>query len=91
MARGIRTLRPDRMPRGGAFTSRGAETLFEAVGRCAIDWDGRAGDASYDLSQFVRAHYGYFRHRDDVFALLGQTLCAPSRKVADPLLRRIAA
>lgn len=76
---------------GGAFTNRGAETLFEAVGRCAIDWDGRAGDASYDLSQFVRAHYGYFRHRDDVFALLGQTLCAPSRKVADPLLRRIAA
>ncbi|MGV8896858.1 MAG: hypothetical protein ACOH10_04650 [Rhodoglobus sp.] len=76
---------------GGAFTNRGEETLFEAAGRCAVDWDGRAQDGTYDLSQFVRADYGYFTHRDDAFAQLGQTLCAPSRMIADPLLRRVAA
>ena len=76
---------------GGAFTNSGRETLFEAVGRCAVDWDGRASDGVYDLSQFVRADYGYFTHRDDAFSQLGQTLCGPSRSIADPLLRRIAA
>lgn len=76
---------------GGAFTNRGAETLFEAVGRCAVDWDGQAHDDEYDLSHFVRADYGYFTNRDDAFAQLGQTLCTPSRLIADPVLRRIAA
>ena len=76
---------------GGSFTNRGPETLFEAAGRCAVNWDARADDDGYGLSQFVRADYGYFANRDDAFRQLGQTLCAPSRLVADPVLRRIAA
>ncbi len=76
---------------GGSFTNRGSETLFEAAGRCAVDWDGRAHDNAYDLSQFVRADYGYFPNRDDAFRQLGQTLCAPSRVIVDPVFRHIAA
>ncbi|GAA4172500.1 hypothetical protein [Gryllotalpicola koreensis] len=79
--------------RGGrGFRNQGAETLFEAAGRCAVDWDGH-GDAGdpYDLSHFVRADLGHFADRDTVFARFGQTLCAPSRALADPILRRIAA
>jgi hypothetical protein len=76
---------------GGSFTNRGSETLFEAVGRCAVDWDGRADATAYNLSQFVRADYGYFANRDDAFRELGQTLCAPSRAIADPILRHITA
>lgn len=76
---------------GGAFTNRGAETLFEAVGRCVVDWDGRSHDDAYDLSHFVRADHGYFADRDEAFARLGQTLCAPTRLLAEPVLRRIAA
>lgn len=76
---------------GGTFTNSGAETLFEAVGRCAIDWDGQAHDDAYDLSHFVRADYGYFPDRDAAFARLGQTLCTPSRLLVDPILRHIAA
>ncbi len=76
---------------GGEFANHGAETLFEAVGRCAIDWDGRATDDAYDLSRFVRADHGYFADRDEAFARLGQTLCAPARALIDPVFRRIAA
>lgn len=76
---------------GGAFANHGAETLFEAVGRCAIDWDGQANDDAYDLSRFVRADHGYFANRDEAFARLGQTLCAPARALIDPLFRTIAA
>jgi hypothetical protein len=76
---------------GGAFANRGAETLFEAVGRCAIDWDGRTHNDDYDLSRFVRADLGFFADRDDAFARLGQTLNAPVRILIDPILRRIAA
>ncbi len=76
---------------GGSFTNRGSETLFEAIGRCAVDWDGRSHEDAYDLSHFVQADYGYFADRDDAFARLGQTLCMPTRLVADTVLRRIAA
>ncbi|MBL3698149.1 transglutaminase domain-containing protein [Leucobacter luti] len=76
---------------GGGFSNSGSETLFEAVGRCAIDWDGTTGDSAYDLSRFVRADLGYFADRDEAFARLGQTLCAPVRAVADVTLRRVAA
>ncbi len=76
---------------GGSFTNRGPETLFEAAGRCVVNWDVRGDNNAYGLSQYVRADYGYFANRDDAFRQLGQTLCAPSRLVADPVLRRIAA
>lgn len=78
--------------RGGSpFVNQGSETLFEAVGRCAVNWDGRSSSDPYDLSRFVRADYGYFTDRDQAFQQLGQTLCAPSRLIADPVLRRIEA
>ena len=78
--------------RGGhPFTNTGTETLFEAAGRCAVDWDGRETGGAYDLSRFVVADHGYFGSRDELFACLGQTLCAPARVLADPVLRRFAA
>lgn len=76
---------------GASFTNRGSETLFEAAGRCAIDWDGTLPGSAFDLSPFVRADLGYFTSRDDAFRELGQTLCAPARFVSEPILRRIAA
>jgi hypothetical protein len=77
---------------GGGFANRGSETLFEAVGRCAVSWDGRGHDDDpYDLSRFVRADLGRFPSRDLAFARMGQTLCAPTRLIADPILRRVAA
>lgn len=69
----------------------GAETLFEAVGRCAVDWDGVASDDEFDLSRFVRVDFGRFNHRDDAFEQLGQTLCLPSRFALEPILGRVAA
>lgn len=76
---------------GTAFTNDGTETLFEAAGRCAIDWDGATNGGEFDLSTFVRADFGYFADRDDAFQRLGQALCTPSRMIAEPVLRRIAA
>lgn len=75
---------------GDGFANTGAETLFEAAGRCAVDWDGRAA-GRYDLSRFVLADHGRFADRDELFARLGETLCLPSRTLLDPVLRRIAA
>jgi Transglutaminase-like superfamily len=76
---------------GGRFTNSGAETLFEAIGRCAVDWDGRSHDVEYDLSNFVRTDHGYFADRDRAFARLGQTLSSPFRIVADLVLRNVSA
>jgi transglutaminase-like putative cysteine protease len=76
---------------GTTFTNDGAETLFEAAGRCAIDWEGNTNGGEFDLSSFVRADFGYFADRDEAFHRLGQALCTPSRVIADPVLRRIAA
>lgn len=76
---------------GGSFTNNGSETLFEAAGRCAVDWDGQEADGAHDLSRFIRADHGYYANRDEAFAVHGQTLCAPSRLLADPVLRRVSA
>lgn len=76
---------------GGAFTNTGSETLFEAIGRCAVDWDGRSGESEFDLSRFVRVDHGYFQDRDTAFARLGQTLAPAFLIMLDPLLRRVSA
>lgn len=76
---------------GGAFTNAGSETLFEAIGRCAVDWDGRSSGSEFDLSRFVRVDHGYFVDRDTAFALLGQTLAPAFLTVLDPVLRRVSA
>ncbi|MEU1279210.1 transglutaminase domain-containing protein [Streptomyces sp. NPDC005805] len=80
---------------GGGFTNAGAETLFEALSRTAVDWDGTtvcpADGTSCDLSGSVLADLGHFDSRDELFAAHGQTLCAAARLVADPVLGRRSA
>jgi transglutaminase-like putative cysteine protease len=81
--------------RASGFTNAGAETLFEALSRTAVDWDGAtacAADAvSCDLSAHVLADLGHFDSRDDLFAHHGQTLCGPARWMAEPVLGRRSA
>ncbi|MEU6673499.1 transglutaminase domain-containing protein [Streptomyces sp. NPDC046925] len=81
--------------RATGFTNAGAETLFEALSRTAVDWDGAtacaADAASCDLSAHVRTDLGHFDSRDDLFARHGQTLCGPARWVAEPVLGRRSA
>jgi len=78
--------------RGGGFTNAGAETLFEALSRTAIDWDGvtlcPADGAACDLSAYVLADLGHFDSRDELFARHGQTLCRAARVLAEPVLSR---
>ncbi|GAA2476942.1 transglutaminase domain-containing protein [Streptomyces longisporus] len=78
--------------RGGGFTNAGAETLFEALSRTAVDWDGvtlcPADGASCDLSAYVLADLGHFDSRDELFARHGQTLCRTARVLAEPVLGR---
>ncbi|MEU1406677.1 transglutaminase domain-containing protein [Streptomyces sp. NPDC005728] len=81
---------------GGGFTNAGAETLFEALSRTAIDWDGAtvcpaAGAAACDLSAHVLADLGHFDSRDELFARHGQTLCGMARLLAEPVLGRRSA
>ncbi|WP_406437635.1 transglutaminase domain-containing protein [Streptomyces sp. NBC_01613] len=80
---------------GGGFTNAGAETLFEALSRTAIDWDGvtlcPAAGAPCDLSAHVLADLGHFDSRDELFARHGQTLCRTARLLAEPVLGRRSA
>lgn len=85
-------------PRGrtsGGFTNAGPETLFEALSRKGVDWDGAtarpASDGSCDLSAYLLTDLGRFDSRDELFAQHGQTLCGPARLLAEPLLGRQAA
>jgi hypothetical protein len=82
----------------GGFTNKGGETLFDAVARTAVDWDGRAAascdggpGAVCDLSDHLRLDLGHFTSRDELFARHGQTLCLPARTLAEPVLGRWAA
>ncbi|MEV4192969.1 transglutaminase domain-containing protein, partial [Streptomyces toxytricini] len=81
----------------GGFTDTGPETLFEALSRTAIDWDGAtaaacpAGGAACDLCAHVLADLGRFASRDEFFARHGQTLCPTARLVAEPVLGRWSA
>ncbi|MFE9628769.1 transglutaminase domain-containing protein [Streptomyces sp. NPDC006527] len=84
-------------PRGrisGGFTNAGPATLFEALSRTSVDWDGvtacRASD-SCDLSAYLLTDLGRFDSRDELFAQYGQTLCGPARLLAEPVLGRRAA
>ncbi len=78
--------------RGGGFTNAGAETLFEALSRTAIDWDGvtlcPTDGAACDLSAYVLADLGHFDSRDELFARHGQTLCRAARVLTEPVLGR---
>ncbi|MEV7198885.1 transglutaminase domain-containing protein [Streptomyces griseoluteus] len=77
------------------FTNAGPETLFEALSRTSVDWDGltacAASDGSCDLSAYLLTDLGRFDSRDELFAQHGQTLCGPARFLAEPVLGRRAA
>lgn len=77
---------------GGGFTNAGAETLFEALSRTAVDWDGvtlcPVDGTSCDLSAYVLADLGHFDSRDELFARHGQTLCPTARVLTEPVLGR---
>ncbi|WP_262061669.1 transglutaminase-like domain-containing protein [Streptomyces sp. STR69] len=74
------------------FTNSGSETLFEALSRTAIDWDGTTlcptAGAGCDLSAYVVADLGRFDSRDELFARHGQTLCPVARVLAEPVMGR---
>lgn len=76
------------------FTNADGETLFDAVRRAAVSWDGSADDSgncwTCDLSAHVRQDFGYFDSRDDLFKRVGQTLHWTARTLADPILSRWA-
>jgi len=80
---------------GGGFTNTGPETLFEALSRTAIDWDGAtvcpATGPSCDLSAYVRTDLGHFDSRDALFAQHGQSLCGTARLLAEPFMSRRSA
>ncbi|MEV8042319.1 transglutaminase domain-containing protein [Streptomyces griseoluteus] len=80
---------------GGGFTNAGPETLFEALSRTSVDWDGAgacpASDGSCDLSAYLLTDLGHFDSRDELFAQHGQTLCGLARLLAEPVLGRRAA
>jgi hypothetical protein len=76
---------------GGAFANSGSETLFEAVGRCAVDWDGKARDSQYDLSRYVVADLGTYNSRDQLFDSIGETLNPLAKALLNPPLSRVHA
>jgi len=80
---------------GGGFTNADGETLFDALGRTAVDWDGATSTpeqcSACDLSGQVLLDLGRFGSRDDLFAAHGQTLCWSARTAADPVLSRWSA
>lgn len=75
---------------GIGFTNEGGETLFDAIGRTAVDWDGATG-GQCDLSAVVSDCLGYFDSRDELFRTQGQTLAWLPRKIADGIMSRRSA
>lgn len=77
------------------FTNTDGETLFDALARTSVDWDGKtstSGECSVcDLSAEVTSDLGRFGSRDELFATHGQTLCSGVRKLSNPVLGRWSA
>jgi hypothetical protein len=84
---------PDLNAKG--FTNADGETLFDAVARTVVDWDGVTSTpdacSACDLSAQVLRDLGYFNSRDELFAQQGQTLCGPARFIGEPVLGRWSA
>jgi hypothetical protein len=74
------------------FTNAGGETLFEALPRTALDWDGRTSDlgtcSACDLSARVLVDLGLYDSRDLLFREQGQTLSWVARTLVEPILGR---
>jgi hypothetical protein len=81
--------------RTAEFTNGDGETLFDALARGAVDWDGVTSTSEVcstcDLSAAVLRDLGRFDSRDELFLRYGQTLCWPARTLAEPFLSRWAA
>jgi hypothetical protein len=79
--------------RAEGFTNTPGETLFDAVGRTAIDWYGSTSSGNScsvcDLSGHVVADLGLFDSRDELFTANGQTICPTARTVVGPALERL--
>lgn len=82
---------------GRHYANAGGETLFDAVARTGIDWDGgspaevsacAADGGSCDLSAQLVADLGHFDDRDTLFDGHGQTLCRTARTLTEPVLGR---
>ena len=80
---------------GSGFSNADGETLFDAVARTAVDWDGTTSTlgacSACDLSATVLQDFGRFDSRDELFARHGQTLCWPARTLSGPVLGRWSA
>ena len=86
---------PGTVENTAGFTNADGETLFDALARGAIDWDGTTSApgvcSTCDLSAQVLRDLGRFDSRDELFARYGQTLCWPARTLAEPVLSRWSA
>ena len=86
---------PARKGETAQFTNADGETLFDALARGAVDWDGFTSTpelcSTCDLSARVLRDLGRFDSRDELFARHGQTLCWPARTLAEPFLSRWSA
>ena len=62
---------------GSGFSNADGETLFDAVARTAVDWDGTTSTlgacSACNLSATVLQEFGRFDSRDELFARPGQT------------------
>lgn len=85
----------DELDTSAGFTNAGGETLFDAVSRTAVDWDGLTctpgSQSACDLSACVVHDLGRYSSRDALFDAQGQALCGGVRWVADSILRRRSA
>lgn len=75
---------------GSGFTNAGGETVFDALPRTAVDWDGRTSEpgtcSACDLSGHVLSDLGHYDSRDELFRIQGQTLSWWARTLVEPVL-----
>lgn len=77
------------------FSNTTGETLFDALARTTVDWDGATSTpgacSGCDLSGEVVGDLGRFDSRDELFAAHGQTLNRGVRTLSGPVLGRWSA
>ena len=73
------------------FRNVGADTLFDALARGAVDWRPESACGCGGLSESVLAELGEFASRDAVFDAYGENLCSPLRVIVGPFLGARAA
>ena len=77
------------------FTNADGETLFDALARGAVDWDGVTSTpeacSTCDLSATVLRDLGRFDSRDELFTRYGRDIVLAGKNSADAFLSRWAA